>query len=245
MKEKHCSKHYHAKPAALLLVLLVVIWSLPAAMGQGNCRQSILESRDRQTVNEPIAVSMKELENAPDDFYGKTVTVEGELHRTFTDKVFTIEDGGTFRDKDILVISTVPMEEAVVALDDELEEGEDVSVTAFVVPYDRGKLECAFGPLSLDSREGHSFTKNPVLIIDRTEPKASQPVELHKPAFTPPDPPTPVDVEPPAPAPTPAPAPAPAPEFKEKTLPKTASPLPLLGLVGLLALNGAILRRRR
>jgi len=134
----------------------------------GSCRQSQPGTRHNRSAEEPIIVSMKDLEKHPEDYYGKTVTVDGELHRTFSDNVFTIEDSSFFRDTEILVISTVPKADAVVPLEDLLKPGKDVRVTGVVQPFDRGKLECAYGPLHLEKLEGESFTKNPVLIVDRT-----------------------------------------------------------------------------
>jgi len=137
------------------------------SQGVIDCRQSLLTDRDETSKSNPIVVSMKELQRLPEQYYGKTVTVAGELHRDFADNIFTIEGSG-FRAEDVLVISTVSKVDTVVPLQHSLERGKDVRVTGVVLPYDRGRLECAYGPLNLESREGHSFTKNPVLIIDRT-----------------------------------------------------------------------------
>jgi hypothetical protein len=192
------------------------------------CRQEIIARA--ADSGSPIVVTMEELQENPSAYYGKTVTVEGEMHRTFTDHVFTIEDDGFWSDHDVLIISTVPKSDAVVALEDSIESGTDVRVTGLVEPYDRGKLECAYGPLRLESREGHSFTKNPVLVVERSRPV--QAVQREKPA-------PPLEVPEPQPAPEPAPAPAPMP-----SLPKTAGELPLLALAGLLALSAAFVMRR-
>ncbi len=155
-----------------LIPVLIGISFLPFAVRarqetQIDCRQSLLMNRDAASSDNPIVVSMEDLQKIPEDYYGKTVTVDGELHRKFTDNVFTIEGGGFFRDKDVLVISTVSRAETVVPLQHSLDKGKHVSITGLVEPYDRGRLECAYGPLHLESREGHSFTKNPVLIVDR------------------------------------------------------------------------------
>jgi hypothetical protein len=171
----------------------------------------------------------------PDDYIGKTITVDGEMHRQFTDKVFTIEDDGFWRDEDMLVISLTPMSESVIPLQDSFERGKKVRVTGVVRPYDREKLECLFGPLNLESREGHSFTKNPVLIIGYKEPA---PVA----AVTMPTPPPPVIELAPLPPPMPEPAPAPpavAEEVQEEppaALPRTASNVQLAALAGLVSL---------
>jgi hypothetical protein len=204
------------------------------------CRRSI---RATFTGGAPIAISMETLQKFPEDYYGKTVTVEGELHRDFTDKVFTIEDDGFFKDHDVLIISTEPKERSVTALGDSLKDGKDVQVTGVVHPYDRGKLECAYGPLNLEKREGHSFTKNPVLIIDRMPmpERAAVPEIRYYPmppaAAPPPPPPAPEPVVEPAPAPLPTPEP-------ERVLPKTAGEGPLLLALGMLALCVAFVTRR-
>jgi LPXTG-motif cell wall-anchored protein len=165
------------------------------------------------------------------------------MHRQFTDRVFTIEDDGLLKDRDMLVISLVPMSESVIPLQNSFDRGKNVRVTGTLQPYDKEKLECVFGPLNLESREGHSFTKNPVLIIGYKEPPkaaavimpAPMPAEIEKPA---PEPPEQIaEVKPPEPVVTPAPAPAPAPapvETKPEPtrLPKTASNLPFFGLAG-------------
>jgi hypothetical protein len=206
---------------------------------------------------------MEELEANPESYYGKTVTVEGELHRIFNDKVFTIEDDGFWRDKDILVIGNNPMEQVAVradesevdddeaklccpdgsyvAVEEALEPGDDVLITGVVQPYDRGKLECAYGPLNLESREGHSFTKNPVIIVDKAKPVAEMPqpeIEEFAVVIEP--------VEPPAAEPLPEPAPPVAmiePPKPPEALPRTAGNLALLAVAGVLALCGGLIKR--
>jgi hypothetical protein len=162
--------------------------------------------------------------NHPEEYLGKTITVDGEMHRQFTDRVFTIEDDGFFRDRDMLVISVTPMNESVIPLQDSFDRGKNVRVTGVVRPFDRDQLECLYGPLNLESREGKSFTKNPVLII----------------GFKPPTPVAVVIEEKPAPPPEPAPAPAvelpppppPAPMPEPPELPRTASDVPFAAAAG-------------
>jgi hypothetical protein len=220
----------------LYMLIAMLFLSALTMVGQTNqCREELVTEQGGGGT--PIVVSMEELQKNPQNYYGKTVTVDGEMHRTFTDRVFTIEDDGFFRDHDVLVISTVPKSEAVVALEDSIDAGKNVRVTGLVAPYDRGKLECAYGPLHLESREGHSFTRNPVLIIDRTlSAKAEPPVELEKPAFVP-EP----EVSGLEPESTPAvpQEPAVAEPAVNEPLPRTAGGLPLLGLAGLLSLCAA------
>ena len=190
---------------------------------------------------------MGHLLNGPDEYLGKTITVDGEMHRQFTEKVFTIEDDNFLRDRDMLVISVTPMSESVIPLQNSFDRGKNVRVTGVLRPYDRDKLECLFGPLNLESREGHSFTKNPVLIIGYREPP-KQTVNMPPPSLEKPTPSLP------APEPTAAPEPAaPKEEIAEEiavvqtppppTLPKTASNVPLIGLTGALFLLAACSKR--
>jgi hypothetical protein len=193
------------------------------------------------TPDTSVIYKLSQLEKDAENWYGKTITVDGEMHRQFTDRVFTIEDDGFLRDRDVLVISLVPMSDSVIPLQDSFERGKNVRVTGTVRPYDEAQLECLFGPLNVESREGHSFTKNPVLILGYKEPPkaaeviVNQTAELEPPpALQPPE--QPVQIQPPAPAPAPI-----MPEAKPepKSLPKTASTLPFVGLAGLLSVFAA------
>jgi len=204
------------------------------------CREKADTNMSTVAWDEPIVVQMEDLTKEPELFYGKVVTVDGELHREFTDSIFTIEDGGWLHDKDILVISTAPRDQVVRGLspDDEIKRGKDVRVTGLVQPFDRARLECAYGPLNLEHHEGASFTKNPVLIIDRKE-KQTAAVEP-PPAPTPEPEPTPEPL-PPVAVYIPAPMPEPMPEAVIiEELPRTAGGTPLFALGGLVALAGAL-----
>jgi hypothetical protein len=216
--------------------MLIAVFCLSVAGMAGQESQTTNADQCRQytkpTINSGAAgetVKLDTLLDHKEQYIGKTVTTEGEMHRVFTDHVFTIEDDDFIRDDDLLIISNVPVAETVVPLENSVEPGKDVRVTGFVHEYDRQKLECLYGPLHLESREGHSFTKGPVLIVEKV-----QAVNLE----TPPEP----ELEKPAPvAAEPEPAPAPAPEAEPvaeegRTLPATASGLPLTGLLGLLSL---------
>jgi hypothetical protein len=210
-----------------------------------------------------VVYHLGDMLNHAEDYLGKTITVDGEMHRQFTDKVFTIEDDGFIQDRDMLVISVSPMAESVIPLEGSFDRGKKVRVTGVLRPYDRGKLECLYGPLALESREGHSFTKNPVLIIGYKEPPKRAaanlpPIERSKsaaalPTLTPPAAPETVAPAAPAAPETAAGTPeTPAPAAKEKPaeLPRTAGELQLIGLTGGMSLLAASIihfsgRRRR
>jgi hypothetical protein len=232
-------------PKLILIMVGILCFSINGMaahdpLGQSDCRQSFRNTVAAADTDSPLEVDIDDLQDYPENYYGKAVTVEGEMHRIFTDNVFTIEDSGFFTDDDVLIISTVPRAEALTPVRESIDPGRDVRVSGVVVPYDRGKLECAYGPLNLESREGHSFTKNPVLIIDKTEPPRTA-VLIFEESAPVPDLPA---VEPEPEAIAPAPEPMPEPEAPMPALPTTAGHLPLLAVAGLLALCGGLIRRR-
>jgi hypothetical protein len=184
--------------------------------------------------------------NHPQDYFGKTVTVEGEMHRTFSDKVFSIEDDDFLRDDDLLIITNSSKSDVVKPVKDSIEEGKDVCVTGVIQPFHRSEMESKFGPLNIESRASHYKEGSPVMIIEKSQAVA--------------DTATTFDREQPVAQPAPEPAPQataepqsePVPsqletKSNEQELPATASPLPLIGLGGLLSMLAAAgihIRRR-
>jgi LPXTG-motif cell wall-anchored protein len=185
--------------------------------------------------------------NHPDDYFGKTVTVEGEMHRTFNDRVFSIEDDDFLRDDDLLIISNASKPEIVKPVKDSIGEGKDVCVTGVIQPFHRAEMESKFGPLNIESRASHYPEGSPVMIIEQMKTETATSVDLEKPL-----PSSEEAVSEAAPAIEPA---APVSErvpteLEQQTskdeLPKTGSPLPLIGLSGVISmLAGAIRLRRR
>jgi hypothetical protein len=184
-------------------------------------------------------VKLDDLIDKQEQYYGKIVTVDGEMHRIFTDRVFTIEDDDFLRDDDVLIISDVPRQQAVVALEKSIDPGKNVRVTGFVHKYDRQELECLYGPLQVESREGHSFTKSPVLIVQRmqtADAKATSETAPRELAAAEPEPEVVARTEQAqAPAAERAPAAELAPAEEGRALPETAGVMPLLGLLGLVS----------
>src|SRR5436190_12647363 len=75
--------------------------------------------------------------NHPENYFGKTVTVEGEMHRTFSDKVFSIEDDDFLRDDDLLIITNSSKSEVAKPVKESIAEGKDVCVTGVIQPFHR------------------------------------------------------------------------------------------------------------
>jgi hypothetical protein len=174
--------------------------------------------------------------NHPQEYFGKTVTVEGEMHRTFSDKVFSIEDDDLLRDDDLLIITNTSKAEVVKPVKDSIDEGKDVCVTGVIQPFHRTEMENKFGPLNIESRASHYPEGSAVMIIERAKASTAA-------------------LEPPQALPTTQPKAVtePVPNTLEarneppKQLPATGSPLPLIGLSGvlsMLAAAGIRLRRR-
>ena len=243
--------------AVRLLLLFFAVFSLSivgvAAQESGHhcCQQNKVQTTYQEPVREKPATACAQLSSSvgtgeetvklddlidhQDEYLGKTITTEGEMHRVFNEHSFTIEDDDWLRDDDVLIITKgLTREEAVTPMKDSIDPGHKVRVTGFVRAFDQAALECEFGPLDLESREGHSFTKSPVLIVQRVETaklEAPPVIELEKPEPAP----IPEFVPAPPPAPIVEPLPeSPAPPVKE--LPRTAGGLPMVELFGLLSL---------
>jgi len=227
MIRRFLRRNLHAE--LLLTVLAICSLSVLAAARQQDPRPDAATCKQyakptiRMTAGEAgQTVKLDDLIDGKERYYGKIVTVDGEMHRIFTDRVFTIEDDDFLRDDDVLIISDVPREQAVVALEKSIEPGKKVRVTGFVHKYDRQELECLYGPLQVESREGHSFTKSPVLIVQRVQVAEAKAAEIA---------PERLAAKPEAGGVAVARA-EPAPEGG-RVLPKTAGGMPLVGLLGL------------
>jgi len=169
--------------------------------------------------------------NHPENYFGKTVTVEGEMHRTFNEKVFSIEDDDFLRDDDLLIITNGSKSEVVKPVKDSIDEGKDVCVTGVIQPFHRSEMESKFGPLNIESRASHYPEGSPVMVIEMTKSETATNFKPEKPE--------------PVTQPVPGALEARSegqvsPQPKSETaLPATGSPLALIGLGGMLSLLAA------
>jgi hypothetical protein len=163
----------------------------------------------------------------------------------------------TGRDAD----TPTPAIELVQRLQNDFKEGKIIRATGTVRMFDRAALEQEFGTIDFGSTPLDKFNNQPVLLLGAREyamfqqrKQAEQQAQVITPPPAPapppeaaPPPPAPVppapEPAPPAPEvqPTPEPAPAIAPEPEppvqtQPTLPRTATPMPLIALTGLMAL---------
>jgi hypothetical protein len=197
----------------------------------------VAQDRTRDTTAENVKLDT--LLGNPDQYVGKTVTVEGEMHRTFSDKVFSIEDDDFLRDDDLLIITTGSKADVVTPLEDSIEAGKNVRVTGKIVLFNRAELESKYGPLQIESREGHYKDGDAVMVIERPAATAEFEQAL---------PPTSEALAQNAPVssqletrPLQEDIAEPAPPAQEDTteLPRTAGELPLIALGGLASLLAA------
>ena len=231
-------RNAHSK--VLLTVIAIASVSLFAIAGQQDprtadpaCRQYTKPTIRMSAGETGQMVKLDDLIDKQDQFIGKIVTVEGEMHRIFSERVFTIEDDDLIRDDDVLIISDVPRQQAVVALENSFDPGKNVRVTGFVHKYDQKELECLYGPLQTESREGHSFTKSPVLIVQRVQAAEAQtPSEVPQGLAA--------AAEPEAQAPAAERLPV---EQTAAALPRTAGEMPFIGLLGLVFVTTALVLR--
>jgi len=190
------------------------------------------------TSERPLEVSLRELYDHPEEYYGKTVTVQAEVDDTFNQNTFTIQDDGY---ESMVIKRGAACDKVQVTEDREWEDGTDVSVTGVVEPFDRDKLECAYGPLEMERKEHDLFTRSPVLIVSEP-PKAAElapPPVIHEEETV-----IITEAAPPEPLPAPEKEVAVAvieePAIEEpEALPRTASGLPLAGIAGLFSLLAA------
>ena len=169
--------------------------------------------------------------NHPEDYFGKTITVEGEMHRTFSDKVFSIEDDDLLRDDDLLIITNASKSDVVKPVKDSIEEGKDVCVTGVIRPFHRSEMESKFGPLNIESRAGHYPEGSAVMVIEQAQnTAATTPLTSNKAE--------------PVTEPVPGELAQASPQHSTDTassndLPATGSSLPLIALTGVLLLLAA------
>jgi hypothetical protein len=231
----------HMPRALRLSLVLIAVFTLSAF---GSARQNPVDENKCGTTQTTIAAGpavaakLDTVLNHPDDYFGKTVTVEGEMHRTFSDQVFSIEDDDFLRDDDLLIITTSSKSEVVVPVKDSIEEGKDVRVTGVIQPFNRTEMECKYGPLQIESRASHYKEGSPVMIIERSKLATLDSSEREKPSPA-------REVEP-IPAPVAGELETKSPE--ETELPRTGSELPLIffsGVLSILAASGIRLLRRQ
>jgi hypothetical protein len=211
----------------------------------------------------------------PSEFVNKDVTLEGEVDKVYSDRVFAIEDDADiFGEDHILAISVLPntmiqdLDRKITVAISDLKEGKIARASGTIRMFDRAALESEFGAFNVTNLPANFDASQPVLIIGAREylaQKRREALDAEQVAALPP-PPAPMPERMPETLPTEQPTveePAQttqveepvvddvatedeAPAMNEETaLPKTASPIPFLGLLGAASLAAGFVLRRR
>jgi hypothetical protein len=166
----------------------------------------------------------------PDQYMGKEVTVQWKVDRVYSPNAIGLEKD----EKHLLVVGVTPG-----ALGDTstMKKGDPFMATGVVRNFDRAEFQRQYANIDFGKSSLHDFDNKPAVVVGarqaaRVEPPKTSNVEREKPAA----------VTEPTPQTEPAPqATAPAPQTDEnQALPRTASPLPLIGLIGVLALMAGL-----
>ena len=81
-------RHVLWLPVVSIGVMVVIV--TPALMSAQ--QQTNSQKRTANTTNRPITIDLDELEDNPEKYVGKTVTVEGEVDRVLGPHLFTIDE---------------------------------------------------------------------------------------------------------------------------------------------------------
>ncbi len=106
-------------------------------------------------------VKVNDLEEHPEKYIGKTVSVDAEVDDVLSPRIFKIDEAN-WADLDPEVLVYVPSQLAALVRD-----GDRVTVTGTVKPYMRDDIESDFGWLDQSPKFDASFATRPVLMASR------------------------------------------------------------------------------
>ena len=207
------------KPSSRL-VLFFLVFSLITFSAFGQSK--------RNQVGQTADVS--DVAKNPQQYMGKEVTVEWKVDRVYSPNAIGLEKD----EKHLLVIGVTPG-----ALGDTsaMKKGDPFSATGVVRNFDRAGLERQYGTIDFGKSSLHEFENKPVVVVGarhaaQLEHPQTPTVEREKPSSVTES--TPQSEQAPQPA-------APSEQKSESAaLPRTASPLPLIGFIGFLALLAGV-----
>jgi hypothetical protein len=210
------------KPSSRLVLFFLVLNLITfSAFGQSKRNHS---ASPQAQVGQTADVS--DVAKNPQQYMGKEVTVEWKVDRVYSPNAIGLEKD----EKHLLVIGVTPG-----ALGDTsaMKRGDPFMATGVVSNFDRAGLERQYGTIDFGKSSLHKFENKPVVVVGarqaaRLEPPQTPPVEREKPS----------SVTKSTPQTEQAPQAAAPPEQKNEStaLPRTASPVPLIGFIGFLAL---------
>jgi hypothetical protein len=203
--------------ALFFLVFNVAVFTAPA-QSQQNTSKSQSRSASAQTAD------VSDIAKNPEQYTGKKVSVQWKVDKVYGPNAIGLEKD----EKHLLVVGVTPG-----ALGDTstMKRGDPFTATGVVRNFDRAAFEHEYGNVDFGKSALHEFDNKPVLVVG-----ARQAAELRQPQTST------IEREKPSSntQPSPTTEPSQAQVGENRTLPKTASPLPLIALVGVLALMAAL-----
>ena len=109
-----------------------------------------------------------EIAEDPDQYYGQTLAVTGEIETVYGENTFTLDEDELFGGEDLLVVVTNPTEAPI-------EDGETVAVTGELRSFIVSDLETDYDltwDLDVQKQIEAEYTERPVLVVDRVYPSA-------------------------------------------------------------------------
>lgn len=141
---------FHRTIGAMALMLLVAVF-LASCGGDGEEAQQQVEgppapTEEQKTPEQAAGVTLSEIAEEPDEFYGQTVTVQGAVARVLDPNVFVLVDQQRFQDEEFFDDPEVLAEEGVLVASGDvpnLTGGQTVQVSGTVQPFDIAEFEDA------------------------------------------------------------------------------------------------------
>jgi hypothetical protein len=114
-----------------------------------------------------FAPDPEEISEEPEQYYGKTIAVAGEVAEQLSPNTFTIQDEGLFSGENVLVVGVTP--------DPALNANEEVVVTGVLRPYVVADFERDYDlgwDLEVQQQVEAEYTQKPVLVAEEVYPSA-------------------------------------------------------------------------
>ena len=109
-----------------------------------------------------------EIAENPDQYYGQTLAVTGEVETVYSENTFTLDEDELFGGEDLLVVVTNPTEAPI-------EDGETVAVTGELRPFITSEFETDYDltwDLDIQREIEAEYSERPVLVVERVYPSA-------------------------------------------------------------------------
>jgi hypothetical protein len=214
------------KPSSRLVLFFVVFNLITfSAVGQSKRNQS---ASSQSQVGQTADVS--DIAKNPAQYMGKEVTVAWKVDRVYSPNAIGLEKD----EKHVLVIGVTPG-----ALGDTstMKRGDPFTATGVVRNFDRTALERQYGTIDVGKSSLHDFDNKPAVVVGahraaQLEHPQTSTVKREKPSSVTESTPQ-TEQAPQAAAPS-------EPKNESAALPRTASPLPLIGFIGFLALMAGL-----